>query len=305
MTAAQAALVRDALLDHGVPLVLCDGPLGRWDVCGDDWQEGKPTGVIQHNTATASAVGPTGRPSLEWLLNPGYSKPAANLLTARGTPTMEGVKPLGGSPTAALTFAACLRSALHCGRGGPWPLTSAAQDVGHRTLLGVEHDARQVGPGELGALTDPQIEAGARIGAAVADLWGGDVNRIATHTAWCDGSHLGADGSNLGPYTATLGRKDDTWGDAWANRNNGPSAFNTLWWREQARKFLSKPIPQGDQKMVVIQYGVSRFRLIGGGDNKMKGISAMTADILKRGGVPVVTVNDVEWAALSSDLGSV
>lgn len=297
MTAAQAREVRDALLDHGVALVLCNGPLGAWDQVGDDWQEGRPTGVIEHNTSTMSATGPTGRPSLEWLLAPGYSKPAANLLTARGTPAMEGVQALGGSSTCALTFAAGLRSVLHCGKGGPWQHVQAAQDIGHRTLLGVEHDARQVYPGSEGALTEPQVEAGARIAAAIADMWGGDLTRIGTHTCWTDGCHTGDDGGPdpSGPF-ATVGRKDDTVGCGWSKRLDPAQPYNALFWRDKARAYLRKPGPTpttGDLDMILINLPRSKWRLLSG--NTLLDPGADGAAILQSAGVPVKVVTQAEW----------
>lgn len=296
MSAAQAEALKVALLDHGVPLVLCTGPLGAWNVAGADWTAGHPTGVVQHNTATPSATGPTGAPSLEWLLSPGYSKPAANLLTARGTARAEGVATLGGSPTAAVTYAASLRSALHCGRGGPWDAAGAWADAGHVTLLGVEHDAQQV----RGGLTDAQIEAGARIGAAVADMNGGDLRRIITHTCWCDGCHLGPDGGPIDAPLPTRGRKDDTVGCGWDNRGKGPDPYNAPWWRDQARQYLTgttpTPTPREAPTMILLNLPRSKWRTLAG--NTLADPGTDGADVLRRAGVPVYVCTQAEWDRL-------
>lgn len=297
MSATQAAALRDALLDHGVPLVLCDGPLGAWDQVGADWTNGYPTGVVQHNTATPSATGPTGAPSLEWLLAPGYSKPAANLLTARGTARTEGVAVLGGSKTAAVTYAASLRSALHCGRGGPWNLAGAWQDAGHVTLLGVEHDAQQV----PGGLTDAQIEAGARIGATIADMNGGDLDRIITHTCWCDGCHLADGGGPIvdGPLP-TRGRKDDTVGCGWDHRTRGPYPYNAPWWRDMARQYLTGNTPPTPTRevptVILLNLPRSKWRTLSG--NTLADPGAEGADTLRKAGVPVYVCTQAEWDQL-------
>jgi len=293
VTAQQAAALRDALLDHGVPLVLCNGPLGAWDQVGADWTAGHPTGVVQHNTATATATGPTGAPSLEWLLNPGYSKPAANLLTARGTATGEGVRTLGGSKTAAVTYAAALRSALHSGRGGPWNLAGAWADAGHVTLLGVEHDARQV----AGGLTDAQVEAGARIGAAVADMHGGDLDRIITHTCWCDGCHLADNGGPIPSPLPTRGRKNDTVGCGWDHRTDAPAPYNAPFWRAAALPYLTgnkPPLPRPEEPpMILFNLPRSKWRTLAG--NTLADPGADGAALLQKAGVPVYVCTQTEW----------
>jgi len=292
-----AVAVADALRDHGVPLVLCSG----WDRRGRPWQHGVPTGVTQHNTATPSATGPTGRPSLSWCMNLDGSYPFANILTARGPASVEGLSGTGGSPTAAVAFLMSALSAWHCGKGGPSPLLRADADLGHLTLLGVEHDARQVAPGQPGALTAAQVETGARIGAAIADLSGAGTKVIHTHTCWCSCCH------DVGAYPgAHLARKDDTWGD---RPDSGPSAaFSAPWWRAQAVPYLTPGTPtptpqqpaQEDDVMVLI-HGRTPYLLSGG---RLCRISDVTRQKLQGAGVPVAGVDSADWDRLVEAYGS-
>jgi hypothetical protein len=301
---SQAQDLRAALLDHGVPLLLCDG----WDRRGRSWPKGRPTGVVQHNTATASATGPTGAPSLSWCLNTSGTYPYCNLLTARGTAAAEGRAGIGGSRTAALTYGLTLLSAWHSGNGGPWHHAAATKDAGHLTLLGVEHDAKQVYPGQAGALTDPQIEAGARIGAAIADLWGGDTRRIVTHTCWCDGCHLGADGGPVSAPLPTRGRKDDTVGDGWAKRNDPAHPYNAPWWRAQAAAMLSgappapeTPAPETPEDTAVIVYNGSTPYLLDAG--RLVRLDTASANNARSVGVKAWSATAASWATLVKAYG--
>lgn len=292
-----AIVVMEALRDHGVPLVLCSG----WDRRGRPWQHGTPTGTTQHNTATGSATGATGRPSLEWLLNLGGSYPYANVLTSRGAAEAEGYPGIGGSPTAAVAFLASALSAWHSGKGGPSPLLRADRDQGHLTLLGIEHDARQVGPGSTGAITDAQVETGARIAAAVADLNGGRIEVTHTHTCWVTGCHGVAAGDLPTAY-----RKDDTYPDRPSSTDT--DAYSAPFWRARAAAYLTGAVPPppapsiaGEVEEMILIHGRSPWLLAGG---RLCPITDVTRQKAQAAGIPVFGVDNADWVRLVDAYGT-
>lgn len=208
-----------ALRDHG-----CDTKTYRnWDTIGRPWNYdgGGLYGVINHHTATASATGNSGCPTLEWAAT-AYDKPACNYIIGRGP-----------GDSYLLSGGSC----WHSGDGGPWPAIgiNQAANVGHFRLFGIEIDDPGV---RVGSMTDYQIEQTARVNAALMDLCGWDKSRIATHGAWTDGSY-GVNPNGPSPYK---GRKNDTIAGPWGDYPGATVAkdYNPIFWREQAAKYLTK-----------------------------------------------------------------
>ena len=208
--------VADAIRDHGVPLRLAEG----WDTRGRAWNYdgGGLYGVVNHHTATKSATGSEGAPSLWWLLN-AYDRPAANMLIGRGDRDV---------------WLASGGSCWHSGNGGPWPAIgiNQAANVGHFRLFGIEIDD----PGLGLTLTDSQIEYTARVNAALMDLCGWSTDRIVTHQAWTDGSY----GVNPNGPSPWIGRKGDTIHKAWREYPGSTKAenYNPIFWRQEASKYV-------------------------------------------------------------------
>ena len=215
-----------ALRDHGVDVKTYKG----WDTKGRPWattmDPNGPGGlyaVVNHHTATASASVNNPAPSLDWCAN-AYDRPAANMLVGK---------------TPGNTWLLSAGSCWHSGDGGPFPVIGirSAANVGHFRMFGIEIDD----PGlKFGTLTDYQIEQTARINAALWDLAGWpDAKRILTHQAWTDGSY----GVNPNGPSPWLGRKGDTIHKAWREYpgSNVAEAYNPIFWREQAKKYLKKP----------------------------------------------------------------
>ena len=207
--------VADAIRDHGVALRLYRG----WDTKGREWKGPGGSrglmGVINHHTATSSAKGLVGAPSLEWCAT-AFSKPAANMLVGRDKGN---VWLLAGG------------SVFHSGLGGPWPAigVNSAGNVGHYRLFGIEIDDPGVGK----TMTDAQIESVGKINAALLDLCGWGPERIITHGDWTDaGAWLKSPSgvsSPIGPY---IGRKNDTL----------RKYYSATFWRNNAAKYQKSAV---------------------------------------------------------------
>lgn len=272
------AQVRDALSDHGVPVRLYKG----WDTIGRAWNAngGGLDATVSHHTATASATGSSGAPSLEWCAT-AYSKPAANMLVGRGR-----------NDVWLLSAGSC----FHPGNGGPWPaLGLGVGNVLHYRAFGIELDD----PGRsIGSLTDWQIECNARILAAIQDLTGNGESMHITHTCWTNGCH-GVNPAGGSPY---YGRKDDTLGDS--GGKTGP--YSATFWRSESKKYLGgnvPPVPGEDDDMpIILKKGASVYRLLSG--NEMAGISQASVDNLVKAGVKVVGIANEDWPSLEAVFGA-
>lgn len=218
-----------ALRDHGVDLKTYD----RWDTRGGTWgsQGGGLDGIVMHNTATPSATGSSGAPTLYWCANT-YDWAISNMLIGRGPGD---------------TYLLSAKPSYHSGDGGPFPAIgiNRAANVGHHQLFGIEIDD----PGRGTTLTDYQIENAARTAAALWDLceWPDD-KRIITHQAWTDGSY-GVNPNGPSPF---LGRKGDTLHKSWAEfpGSNVAENYNPVFWREQAAKYRASVRPETWDKTV-------------------------------------------------------
>lgn len=271
MAAPSANDLVAAIRDHGVPLRLYRG----YDTRGRAWDaDGSPglTCVVNHHTATASATGSTGAPSLEWCVT-ATSRGAANMLIGRGRDDV---------------WLITAGSAFHSGDGGPWPaLGVPAANVLHLQAFGIEIDDPGV---RIGSMTDTQVEMVGRVNAALIDLCGWGSDRIITHQCWTNGCH----GVNPGGKSPWFGRKNDTL------EGDGVGPYSAEFWRSNATRYVNGfgKVPE----MVIIRLGVSRFRLIGGGD-KMRAVSQGSVDVLVKAGVPLLVVSQAEWDQLHADLG--
>jgi hypothetical protein len=213
-----------ALRDFGVDINTYRG----WDTRGRQWKgpDGSPglIGAVVHHTATASATGSSGCPTLEWCAAPyGWDDyPACNVVVGRGPGD---------------TYLLSAGSAYHCGDGGPVkPLNIAEGFHGQYRLWGIEIDDAGV---RAGTLTDYQIDNTARMLAALADLAGWDVNKaVGTHKCYTDGCH----GWNT-QASRTKGRKNDTLDGAWGEwpGSNTPALYNAPFWREKTLNAGSRP----------------------------------------------------------------
>jgi hypothetical protein len=197
-----------AIKDHGVPLRLYRG----WDTRGLAWAGDGSAGllaVMNHHTATASATGATGAPSLEWCVT-ATSRGACNLLVGRGREDV---------------WLITAGSAFHSGNGGPWPaLGIGVGNTLHRSCFGIEIDDPGV---RVGSMTDTQVEMVGRINAALMDLCGWGADRVVTHQSWTDG----LDGVNPGGRSPYVGRKNDTL------RGDGVGPYSATFWRANAAKY--------------------------------------------------------------------
>ncbi len=212
-----------AFMDHGVDVKTYKG----WDTIGRPWQgpDGSPglTGAVVHHTATASAVGASGCPSLYWAVT-AYDKPVCNMIVGRGP---------GDS------YLLSAGSAYHCGDGGPVPALGIPSRgfLGQTRLFGFElDDAGKT----ASSLTPYQIENTGRALAALAELCAWTVDEaVGTHKCYTDGCH----GWNPKGPSPCVGRKNDTidgpWG-AWPGESN-PEPYNAPWWREQAKGWMQSP----------------------------------------------------------------
>jgi hypothetical protein len=206
-----------AFQDHGVDLQTYRG----WDTRGGRWGQsgGGLDGIAMHHTATASATGDHGAPTLYWCAT-SYDWAISNMLIGRGKGD---------------TYFLSANPSYHTGDGGPWPAIgiSRAANVGHLQLFGIEID--DAGKGLT--LTDYQVENAARVAAALKDLCGWpDDKRIITHQAWTDGSY-GVNPNGPSPF---LGRKGDTIHARWREfpGSSKAEAYNPVFWREQAAKYV-------------------------------------------------------------------
>jgi hypothetical protein len=212
-----------ALQGAGVDLKTYRG----WDTIGRPWQgpDGSPglTGAVVHHTATASATGSQGCPSLYWAVT-AYDRPVCNILVGRGPGD---------------TYLLSAGSAYHCGDGGPVPALGIPRRgfLGQSRLWGIEIDD----PGRTASTITPyQIENVGRILAALALLCGWDANKaIGTHKCYTDGCH----GWNTQGPSPCLGRKNDTIDGPWRSfpGNQNPEQYNAPWWREQTKRWMQSP----------------------------------------------------------------
>lgn len=199
----------------------------NWDTIGRPWRgpDGSPglTGAVVHHTATASATGSQGAPSLYWAVT-AYDKPVCNLLVGRGPGD---------------TYLLSAGSAYHCGDGGPVPALGVPSRgfLGQTRFFGIEIDD----PGKTASTMTPyQIENTGRVLAALATLCGWDVDEaVGTHKCYTDGCH----GWNPKGPSATLGRKNDTIDGPWRSYpgNPNPEPYNAPWWREQTKRWMEAP----------------------------------------------------------------
>lgn len=213
-----------ALIDGGVDIKAYKG----WDTVGRPWRgpDGSPglTGAVVHHTATASATGSKGAPSLYWAVT-AYDRPVCNILVGRGP---------GDS------YLLSAGSAYHCGDGGPVPALGVPSRgfFGQSRFLGIEIDD----PGKTASsLTPYQIENTGRILAAYATLCGWDVDEaVGTHKCYTDGCH----GWNPKGPSPCLGRKNDTIDGPWRAYpgDPNPEPYNAPWWREQAKMWMESPV---------------------------------------------------------------
>lgn len=208
-----------AFRDHGVDLKTYKG----WDTRGGRWGQngGGLDGIVMHNTATASATGSSGCPTLYWCAET-YDWAISNMIIGRGRGD---------------TYFLSANPSYHSGDGGPFPEIgiNRAANVGHLQMFGIEIDD----PGKTTSMTDYQIENAARVAAALWDLCGWpNAGRIITHQAWTDGSY-GVNPKGPSPY---LGRKGDTLHKNWAEYPGSKEVerYNPIFWREQATKYLEK-----------------------------------------------------------------
>jgi hypothetical protein len=203
-------------------------PYKNWDTIGRPWKgpDGSPglTGAVVHHTATASATGSKGAPSLYWAVT-AYDRPVCNLLVGRGPGD---------------TYLLSAGSAYHCGDGGPVPALGVPSRgfLGQTRFFGIEIDD----PGKTASSMTPyQIENTARTLAALAELCDWDVDKaIGTHKCYTDGCH----GWNPKGPSATLGRKNDTIDGPWRSYpgNPNPEPYNAPWWREQTKMWMEPPV---------------------------------------------------------------
>ena len=180
-----------------------------------------------HHTATASATGANGAPSLEWCAT-ATSRGACNALIGRG------------KDDAWIINAAW---AWHTGDGGPWPaLGLGTGNVAHNRLWGIEVDD----PGRGDTFTDVQIDYTARMCAAIVDLGQLSRDRIITHQSWTDG----IDGVNPAGGSPYKGRKNDTL----------RAYYSADFWRAKAGAVSSSTPPTqliGDDEVIILAHGPS------------------------------------------------
>ena len=212
-----------ALMDYGVDVKTYKG----WDTIGRPWRgpDGSPglTGAVVHHTATASATGSQGCPSLYWAVT-AYDKPVCNLIVGRGPGD---------------TYLLSSGSAYHCGDGGPVPALGVPSRgfLGQTRFFGIEIDDPGV---KASSLTAYQIENVGRTLAALADLCDWDLDiAVGTHKCYTDGCH----GWNPKGPSPCLGRKNDTIDGPWRSYpgSSNPEPYNAPWWREQAKSWAQKP----------------------------------------------------------------
>lgn len=275
--------VRDALGDHGVPVRLYQG----WDTVGRAWddQGGGLDATVTHHTATRSATGSSGAPSLGWCAT-AFSRPAANMLVGRGR---EDVWLLSAG------------SCFHPGKGGPFTdLGLGVGNVLHYRAFGIELDDPGV---DIGSLTDWQIECNGRILAALQDLTGMPNDRHITHTCWTNGCHGVNESGSESPY---YGRKDDTLGDS----GGLTGLYSATFWRAEAKKYLSvgpaptptDPTKSKEHDMHLFLNGRSKWALLTG--DRFARIPTAVGVQMKSDGVPWSPISEADMATMIDTFGS-
>jgi len=201
----------------------------KWDTIGRPWQgpDGSPglTGMVIHHTATASATGSTGTPSLWWAVN-AYELPVCNLLVGRDE-----------------AWLLSAGSAYHCGDGGPVKHLGIPSRgyLGQTRLFGIEIDDAGV---RTDSLTAYQVDTVAKTIAALSALTGFNIDKaVGTHKCYTDGCH----GWNPAGPSPCLGRKNDTIDGPWGSFPGDPTPqpYNAPWWREKGKQAL-QPAPMWD-----------------------------------------------------------
>lgn len=220
-----------ALRDFGVDVKTYKG----WDTRGRAWKgpDGSPglLGAVVHHTATASAIGSSGCPTLEWAAAPfGWNDyPACNAIVGRGPGD---------------TYLLSAGSAYHCGDGGPFPAIGVTERGYHGQfrLWGIEIDDPGTSPSSL---TDYQIDNTAKMLSAIGQLagWDSSFSTVITHKCWTDGCH----GVNPKGPSPCVGRKNDTLDGAWGQYPvpAGVKPYNAEYWRDRAKGKLIPPMWDG------------------------------------------------------------
>lgn len=230
-----------ALLDEGVDVQTYKG----WDTVGRPWKgpDGSPgmTGVVVHHTATPTATGTSGAPSLWWAVN-AYDRPICNLLVGRGPGD---------------TYLLSSGSAYHCGKGGPIPELGIWSHgfQGQTRLFGIEIEDPGLSPSSL---TDYQIEQVGKVLAALHRLTGFNIEEgVLTHKCYTDGCHTKAKSP-----LPSIGRKNDTIDGAWRQfpGDKDPKPYNAPFWREQAAQRLDGPAETWDGTVPSLRSARRAFR---------------------------------------------
>lgn len=171
-----AKQLREAFTDHGVQLVV-----HRRERSRDQWANGLRAATCHHTA---------GKNSVEYLATQ-WRLPGANCVIQNGR--------YNGMAKDGLAVILAWGSAWHSGTGGPWPGV-AGRDALHLVSWGMEFESVGTRPD----MTDPMIENGARMLAALIDL-GMPRQHIHRHEDWTDGT------GPVGGYPLpTNGRKIDT-----------------------------------------------------------------------------------------------
>lgn len=218
------AQMKQAFIDHGVRFTEMKG----CTTAGRPWDDNNPlVGHVHHHTATPSATGDTGAPSLEWVMT-AFSRPAANCVVGRD----------------GMIYICSWGSCWHSGLGGPWPSRGLGTgNVGHFRLWGTEIDDPGVGQ----TITAAQIEAVGRMDAALIKLCGWDKYALITHGDWTDAGPwlMNPQGQADGGYGPYRYRKNDTLRDF----------YSAEFWRKNAEKYVIRDTPS---RPVVSVSGVNR-----------------------------------------------
>lgn len=171
-----ASQVLEAVKASGVKYVLEDGwdnpAIGKY---GSGW---KPAGVVLHHTANGGAKGNT--PSLRWVLHNEYAPVRACHFLVGRDGTVHVIYALG---------------CYHAGAGGPMKVggVSIPKDLGNRYLYGIEIESKgtnpsvTAGPDDVDGFTPAQVQAAARLSAALVKLLGKDESAVIRHRDWAPG----------------------------------------------------------------------------------------------------------------------
>lgn len=219
------AQMKQAFIDYGVRFTEMSG----CTTIGRPWDDNNPlVGHVHHHTATPSATGDEGAPSLEWLMT-AFSRPAANCLVGRD----------------GMVYICSWGSCFHSGNGGPWPSRGlGVGNTGHYRLWGTEIDD----PGKGQTITAAQIESVGRMDAALMALCGWDKYALVNHADWTDAGPwlMNPQGQPDGGYGPYRYRKNDTLREY----------YSADFWRSNAEKYVKKPA--GPALPVVSVRGVRR-----------------------------------------------